>query len=286
MTVAPILVTGATGRIGRRVVEALVADGTPVRAVTRTPAEAALPASVEVVSGDLTVPASLDAALQGVGTAFLLWPLPLDTAPDVVERLATQVERIVLLTSPHRTPHPFFQQANPAASLHAELERLVTDSGVATTVIRPGMFASNALYWWAAAIKAGGPVRWPYGAAETAPIDERDVGAVIARVLADDHHGGADYVLTGPESLSQAEQVRILGTAVGRNITLDDAPPDEFRREAAGSWPLPVLNMLMAAWAATMGQPAYVTSTVADVLGRPARTFGQWAVDHADAFRS
>jgi len=281
-----VLVTGATGRVGRMVVDLLADAGLPVRALTHRPEEAALPAGVEVVTGDLTVPESLDAALRGVDAAFLVWTVPPATAPAVVERIATYARRVVFLSAPHRTPHPFFQQPNPMAGLYAEIERLIAGSGLESTIIRPGMFASNALLWWALAIRGDGVVRWPYGAAETAPVDERDVAAVAALTLYQDGHAGGDYVLTGLESLSQTEQVRIIGDVVGRPIEFVELSPDEFRRATEGSWPRPAVDMLLAAWGATMGTPALVTSTVSDVLGSPARSFRQWATDHADAFRA
>ena len=211
-------------------------------------------------------------------------PPPPTTAPAVVERLAAHAQRVVFLSSPHRTPHPFFQQPNPLAALHADIEGLIAAAGLASTIIRPGIFASNALYWWAASIRDGNVVRWPYGAAETSPIDERDIAAVAARVLSEDGHAGGDYVITGPESLSQAEQVRIIGAAIGRRIQFEELSPEEFRRETADSWPGPVVDMLLAAWGATIGLPAFVTSTVSDVVGSPPRTFRQWAVDHSAAF--
>jgi len=283
--VPPVLVTGATGRVGRAVVDVLMDAGVPVRALThRSEAAATLPANVEVVTGDLTVPESLDAGLRGVGAVFLVWTAPPATAPAVVERLATYARRVVFLSSPHRTPHPFFQQPNPMAALHADIERLIAASGLESTIIRPGMFASNALFWWAAAIRADGAVRWPYGAAETAPVDDRDVAAVAARTLYEDGHGGGDYVLTGPESLSQAAQVSIIGDVLERRIRFDELSPDEFRNETEGSWPRPVVDMLLAAWGATMGRPAYVTSTVFDVLGSAPRSFRQYVADHATFF--
>jgi len=284
--VMTVLVTGATGRVGRMVVDLLADAGLPVRALTRRPEEAALPAGVEVVTGDLTVPESLDAALRGVDAVFLVWTVPPATAPAVVERLATYARRVVFLSAPHRTPHPFFQQPNPMAALYTEIERLIVGSGLESTIIRPGMFASNALLWWAPAIRGDGVVRWPYGAAETAPVDDQDVAAVAARTLYQDGHVGGDYVLTGPESLSQTEQVRIIGDVLGRPIQFVELSPDEFRRATEGSWPRPAVDMLLAAWGATMGRPALVTSTVSDVLGSPARSFRQWATDHADAFRA
>ena len=280
----PVLVTGATGRLGRVVVDQLLGAGVPVRALTRRPAAAGLPAAVEVVSGDLTVPESLDVGLQDVSAVFLIWTAAPTTAPAVVERLAAHAQRVVFLSSPHRTPHPFFQQPNPLAALHADIERLIAAAGLASTIIRPGIFASNAMYWWAASIRDGNVVRWPYAAAETSPIDERDIAAVAARVLSEDGHAGGDYVLTGPESLSQAEQVRIIGAAIGRRIQFEELSPEEFRRETADSWPGPVVDMLLAAWGATIGLPAFVTSTMSDIVGSPPRTFRQWAVDHGAAF--
>jgi uncharacterized protein YbjT (DUF2867 family) len=175
-----VLVTGATGRVGRAVVDSLTAAGVPVRALTRRPEAAELPANVEIVTGDLTVPESLDAALRDVGAVFLVWTVPLASAPAVVERVAARARRVVFLSSPHQTPHPFFQQPNPMAVLHADIERLIATAGLESTIIRPGMFASNTLFWWAPAIRADSVVRWPYGAAETAPVDDRDVAAVAA----------------------------------------------------------------------------------------------------------
>jgi uncharacterized protein YbjT (DUF2867 family) len=277
-----VLVTGASGRVGRAVVDLLVEAGVPVRALThRSEAAVALPAKVEVVTGDLTVPESLDAGLRGVSVVFLVWTAPPATAPAVVERLATYARRVVFLSSPHQTPHPFFQQPNPMAMLHAVIERLIAATGLESTIIRPGMFASNAWLWWATAIRAHGVVRWPYGAAETAPVDDRDVAAVAGQTLYQDGHAGGDYVLTGPESLSQAEQVSIIGDVLRRRIKFEELSPDEFRIETEGSWPRPVVDMLLAAWAATIGTPAFISSTVFDILGSTPRSFRQWVADHA-----
>jgi len=262
----------------------LLGAGVPVRALTRRPAAARLPAGVEIVPGDFTLPESLDDGLQGVSAVFLVWMAPPATTQAVVERLASHTRRVVFLSSPHRTPHPFFQQPNPMAALHADIERLIAETGLASTIIRPGMFASNTLHWWAPSIRKSGIVRWPYAAAETAPIDERDIAAVAARALREDGHAGGDYVLTGPESLSQSQQVGIIGDVIGRRINFEEVTPEDFRRDTAGSWPRPVVDMLLAAWGATIGRPAFVTSVVADVIGTPARTFRQWAADHASAF--
>ena len=279
-----VLVTGATGRIGHLVVDELLRTGAFVRALTRQPEQASLPADVEVVAGDFTEPASLDAALDGVASVFLVWTSTPSAAPAAVARIASPQRRVVYLSAPFRTPHPFFQQPNPMRDLHEEVERLLAAANLDVTILRPGMFASNALHWWAPQIRQGDFVRWPYANVETAPIDERDVASVAARVLLDARHSRGNYVLTGSESLSHAEQVRAIGDAIGRTLRFEELSPDEFRREAEGTWPPGVADMLLTAWQAAVGHPAFVTSAVQEITGSPARTLHQWAVDYASAF--
>ncbi len=279
-----ILVTGATGRIGQLVVDELLRVGADVRALTRRPQEASLPAGVELVSGDLTVPTSLDGALAGVSTLFLVWTATPAAAHAAISRLASQIQRVVYLSAPFRTPHPFFQQPNPMRDLHAEVEQRLVEAKLGVTVLRPGMFATNALHWWAPQIRQDDLVRWPFANVETAPVDERDVAAVAARALLDARHVGGDYVLTGPESLSHAAQVHAIGDAIGRSLRFEELSPDEFRRNAEGAWPPGVADMLLSAWHAALGRPAYVTTTVREILGAPPRTFYRWAGDHASAF--
>jgi uncharacterized protein YbjT (DUF2867 family) len=278
------LVIGATGNVGRQVVAQLIAAGVRVRALTRNPNSAHLPAEVEIVAGDLTVPDSLDRALEDVDAVFLVWVAPRTAIAPAIARIAKHVRRVVLLSAPHRTPHPFFQQPNPAARLHAEIEDAIVTYGMQWTFLRPGMFAANARRWWGAQIRAGDVVRWPYAAAPTAPIDERDIAAVAGRILSEGGHDGKDYVLTGPHSLSQLEQVSIIGEVVGRKLRYQEMSPDEARRELSPAMTLPAIDMLLNAWAAAIGQPAFVTSAVAEITGSPARTFRDWVIDHAVEF--
>jgi uncharacterized protein YbjT (DUF2867 family) len=280
-----IFVTGATGTVGRQVVFKLLAMGAQVRALTRNPDTARLPPEIEVVRGDLTVPATLDGCLDGVDALFLVWTAPASAAPAAVDRMAKHARRIVLLTSPHRTAHPFFQasQPNPIAMVHALIERLIEASGLQWTFLRPGMFAANALSWWAPQIRAGDVVRWPYAAAPTAPIDERDIAAVAVRALLETGHNGREYLLTGPQSLSQLEQVVTIGEVIGRSLHFEEMSPEATRQELLA--PASVVNMLLDAWAAAIGQPALVTSTVAEITRSQARTFRDWVIDHAAEFR-
>ncbi|MGD0296293.1 MAG: NAD(P)H-binding protein [Bryobacteraceae bacterium] len=280
-----ILITGATGTVGRLVVSQLPATGIQVRALVRNPDAARFPSEVEVVRGDLTLPESLDGCLDGMDTVFLVWVAPSAAIAPALERIAKHARRIVFLSAPLKTPHPLFQQPNPARKVGEQIERLIENSGLQWTFLRPGMFAGNALGWWAPQIRVGDVVRWPHLAASTAPIDERDIAAVAVRTLCEDGHAGAEYVMTGPQSLSQFEQVSIIGRAIGRSLHIEEISPDEAR-EGLSNMPASVVNMLLDAWGAAIGQPAFVTLTVAEITGAPARTFLEWATDHAAEFRA
>jgi uncharacterized protein YbjT (DUF2867 family) len=278
-----ILVTGATGNVGRQVVSQLLAiDDVRVRALTRDPASANFASPVEVMRGDLTVPETFDPCLEGVDAVFLVWTTDPSAISAAVDRIARYARRIVFLSSPHQTPHPLFQQPNPLAKMHAEIERVIKASDLDWTFLRPGMFAANARSWWAPQIRVGNAVRWPYAEAPTAPIHEADIARVAVSALTETRHQSAEYVLTGPESLTQREQVEIIGDVIGRSLRFEEISPETAREEL--DFPTPALNMLLAAWAAALGQPAFITSTVAELTGTPAQSFRDWAIDNVAEF--
>jgi uncharacterized protein YbjT (DUF2867 family) len=280
-----VLVTGATGQIGSEVVSQLRNTGCRVRAMTRNPRSADFPADVDVVGGDLTAPDTLDACLDGIDSVFLVWIAPLAAAAPALERIAAHARRVVLLTSPHRTPHPFFQQPNGIKAIYAGVEQLIESSGLRWTFLRPGPFAINSRNWWAPQLRVGDVVRWFYADAATAPVHERDIAAVAVRALGDEGHDGREHVLTGPASLTQREQVQIIGEAIGRPLRFEELPRESAREQMlAMTYPPPVADMLLNAYAAAVGQPALVTSTVLEVTGAPARSFDDWAADHAGDF--
>ena len=280
-----VLVTGATGHIGSQVVAQLAGTGCRIRALTRRPESARLPRDVDVVRGDLSQPETLDASLDDVDAVFLVWVAPLAAAARAIERIAASAGRIVFLSAPIHTPHPFFQQPNPIRAVHARIEELIDASGRQWTVLRPHAFPLNARDWWARQIQSGDVVRWFHGDAATAPVHEHDVAAVAVRALCEDGHARQEYVLTGPESLTQREQVAIIGDAIGRRLRFEELSPDAARQQLlAAGWPPAILDMLMGAYAASVGMPAWQTSTVADVTGTPARSFRTWATDHAAEF--
>jgi uncharacterized protein YbjT (DUF2867 family) len=280
-----VLVTGASGQIGSEVVSQLRGTGCRIRAMTRNPRSAALPADVEIVSGDLSAPAALDACLSDIDSVFLVWMAPLAAAASAIERIAAHARQIVMLTSPHRTPHPFFQQPNGLRAIHAGVEQLIDSSGLSWTFVRPGPFALNSRNWWAPQLRAGDVVRWFYADAATAPVHERDIAAVAVRALSSEAHDGREYVITGPASLTQREQVEIIGDAIRRPLRFEELSRESAREQMlAIGFPPPAADMLLDAYAAAVGLPALVTSTTLEVTGRRARSFDEWAMDHAGDF--
>src|SRR4051812_12607401 len=224
-----ILVTGVTGNIGRQVAAQLRAANVLVRGLSRNPQTAEFSGGIDVVRGDLTAPETLEGALDDVDAIFLVWTATLAAAAPAIDRIAGRVKRMVFLSSPLRTNHPFFQQPNALRHVQAGVEDLIEKARIPWTILRPGPFALNCRNWWAPQIRHGDVVRWFHGAAQTAAVHERDIAAVAVRALCDEGHEHRDYVLTGPESLTQREQLAIIGDVIGRNLVFDDVSPDTAR---------------------------------------------------------
>ncbi|MEU8039431.1 NAD(P)H-binding protein [Streptosporangium sp. NPDC049078] len=285
-----ILVTGATGKVGGQTVTQLLDAGLPVRALTRDPTSAALPKGAEVVRGDLADPATLDDALDGVESVFLVWPtLSADhAAPSTIEKIAKHARHVVYLSArgvPDLAPGTPEPDPNSILGSHALIERLIERSGPEWTFLRPGGFAANTLMW-ASQIRDTGTVRWVHGGATRALIHERDIAAAGVSVLTGTGHAGARYVLSGPETLTQIEQVTAIGEAVGRAVRWEELPPEEALRELVDQgWPPAAAKGLIDGHAQMAMFPESVTSTVEELTGRPGTPFRQWAADHADDFR-
>jgi uncharacterized protein YbjT (DUF2867 family) len=281
-----VLVIGATGNIGREVCSQLALAGARIRAMTRKPQAANLPQGVEIVYGDLAAPSTLLPGLRDVDAVFLVWTAPPAAVAPALQQIAKATPRLVFLSAPLKTPHPFFQQPNPARILAEQVECCIEDSRLAWTFLRPTIFALNAIHWWAQQIRTGDVVRWPYLDVPTAPIHERDIAAVAVRALCELGHSGKEYVITGPESLTQSAQILTIGRALARSLRTEEISPDQARVDLRATMPAVVIDMLLAAWAAAAGQPALVTSTVAEITGTPARSFLDWAKDHTADFRA
>jgi uncharacterized protein YbjT (DUF2867 family) len=279
-----ILVTGATGNVGRHVVSQLLHTGAIVRALARNPASVGLPDGVDVVRGDLSASDSLAACLNGVDAVFLLWPgLTAAFAPAVLDVIRKHARRLVFLSS-LGVRDDLGQQLDPINALHADIEHLIEQSGLEWTFLRPGGFATNTL-WWAPQIRADGVVRWVYGACARALIHERDIAAVAVSALTSDGHSAAKYLLTGPQSLTQVEQVRIIGEAIGHPLRFEEISPEAMRPQLLARLPPAVVDGALQYWARLVGEPELVSSTVEEIIGAPARSFREWVIEHAGAFR-
>ncbi len=279
-----ILVTGATGNVGRQVVTHLHRAGAAVRALTRNPDAARLPAGFDVVRGDLLEPAGLDAHLGGVDAVFLVWPFfTADAAAPAIAAIAARTRRLVYLSAA-TVPDDPDRQVTGIVAMHAALERLIEGSGLEWTFLRSGGFATNTLAW-APQVRAGDVVRGPYGGAARSLIHERDIAAVAARVLTSGGHGGARYVLTGPEAVTQLDQASAIGDAIGRPVRYDEIPREVARQQLTTWMPPDGADAALDYWASLVSEPELVTSTVEEITGAPAHTFREWAADHAGDFR-
>jgi uncharacterized protein YbjT (DUF2867 family) len=279
-----ILVTGATGNVGRNVVSLLSGTGVRVRALTRNPDTANFPASVEVVRGDLAEPSTLENSLDGVDSVFLMWHgFPVSVMPTMLKVFAKHVRRIVFLSS-SAIQDELPVQTNPIGAIHLEIEEAIEKTGLEWTFLRPGAFAANALTWWAPQLRSGDVLSWPYAAAAWAPIHERDIAAVAVRALTEDGHSGKRYSLTGGDVLTQAEQLHAIGEAINRSLRYEELPPDAARQPMNALLPPFIVERLLDMWAKMVENAVPATRTVEEITGSPPATFRQWAVDHAESF--
>ncbi|MFD7846318.1 NAD(P)H-binding protein [Nocardia sp. NPDC059764] len=280
-----LLLTGATGNIGRELTRFLDSHDTDFRALVRDPARAAtLPARAEAALGDLDDPASIDRAMSGITALFLLVPgIGLDhtrTLLRAAER--AEVQRIVLISSAHVLIDPL-----PAmGTWHRDRENLVRDTAIPATILRPGGYMSNALEW-IPNLRSGTPILDPSGPGRFAPIDPADIAEVAARCLTNPGHTGQSYHLTGPEPLTVAEQVAILARTLNRDIKIrETATPEEAvaARYPQGAPPALAAAIVEGFALLRANRADARTDTVTQLLGRPPRTFAAWCEAHRAAF--
>lgn len=259
-----ILVTGATGGVGRLVVDELLALGAAdLRALTVDPARAGLPDGVEVVRGFLGRPGTLLAALAGVDRMYLA-PLIETNAQTCRLAAGAGVRRIVDL-------------AGAKGDHWQAIEDGVEECGVPFVHLEPGEFMTNARIW-SAQLAAGDVVRDGYGSAANAPIAPADIAAVAARCLLEDGHEANSYELTGPESLTRRQRVEQIGAALRRELTYVDLPHEELVTELSRSMG-EYARWYADGLAELARHPQAALPTVAELTGRPATTFAEWARD-------
>lgn len=266
-----VLVTGATGNTGRHVVAELVRRGQRVRALSRDPraARSKLPTGVEVVAGTHTAPDGLTDALEGVTALHI-------TATSGLAEVGADLVRRAVDAGVRRMTIVWGGYVGPA-------ERAVAESGVQWTRLEPQEFMSNTLTW-ADSIRTEGVVREPYDF-PSALVHEADIAEVAVAALLEDGHAGRAYNLTGPQVLTTRERVAILAGALGRDIAFTPITHDQaVDRLAATGVPREDAEYVIGWYASPPPEAATVDDTVAQVLGRPARTFAQWVAEHAHRF--
>lgn len=273
-----ILVSGATGNVGGELVRQLIADGTSVRALTRDPARAALPAGVEVAAGDFGTPESLRAAFSGVRALFLMRSG--HEAAVLYEAARAGVRRVVLLSS-------IAVQTRPDSLIgrsHRDAEEACQRSGLEWTILRPGQFASNTR-GWRAQVLAGDVVRTPYARVALPAVHPGDVAAVARVALTGPAGAGVIYPLSGPRAVTPVEQVAAIGRAIGRPLRHEEIGVEQAGREMAAFMPAEIVAATLAFLGTPTAAETEVSSTVEAVTGKPARTFEEWAYDNVGAFR-
>lgn len=280
-----ILLTGATGNIGRELTSLLDTAGTEFRVFVRDPARAgALPARVERHVGDLDHPAALSRSMNGVSALFLLVPgIGLDHTRYAVQAAQESgVRRIVLISSLWAIGDPV-----PAMGRwHRAREQLVAESGIPFTVIRPGGLMSNVLEW-APAIRAGETLIDPTGPGRFFPVDPADIAAVAAQALTGSEDGNTHYLVTGSESFTFAEQIGVLGRELRRDIAFRTAstPAEAVAARFPNGVPPALAKAILESFTTMRADTVGLhTDTVTELLGRPPRTFAQWCTAHRTAF--
>jgi uncharacterized protein YbjT (DUF2867 family) len=273
-----LLVTGATGQVGRHVVRSLVAGGHEVRALSRNPDNTGFPAEVEALQGDLTRPESVGPALAGVDRLYLL---VCGQEPEILdEARKAGVQRVVLLSSLAVETRP----ANAISLRHHRAENAVRDAGIPWTFLRPGQFASNTLQW-APEIRARGVVQAPFANVALPSIHPADIAEVAVAALTGDGHANTAYPMSGPEAITPVEQARTIGSVLNREITFVELTQQQARERMLEYAPAVIADAVLDVIGNAAERDVRIHPTVEKITGSAPRTFEQWVRDNVEAFR-
>ncbi|MEU6776243.1 NAD(P)H-binding protein [Streptomyces sp. NPDC046759] len=280
-----ITVTGATGNVGRVLVELLAEAGEEVVAVSRRPQPAHATAGVRWARADVGDARSMRVALRGARALFLLLGGELNSrgeSPDALLEAVTDagVEQVVLLSSQVGATRP----AAPSHARLREFEAAVRTSGHSCTVLRPGAFASNALAW-AESVRTRRTVFAPFGDVALPVIDPADVAAVAAAVLREDGHAGRAYELTGPEPISPRGQAAVISEALGEEVAFVELSREDAHAHMSRFMPEEAVSGTLDVLGAPLPAERRTGPDVTAVLRRPAAPFGAWVARNLPAFR-
>jgi NAD(P)H dehydrogenase (quinone) len=282
----PILITGASGNIGRELVRLLQARGADFAVMTHRPGSA--PPGVREVHGDFSRRETLDAAFAGVHTLFLLFPLQ----PGMQEMARNAVAAAQEAGVRHivRSSGAGADSASPVslARAHGEIDDVIAGSGIAATLLRPGMFMQNLIQFSAATIKGSGAIFAPHGDGAMGVVDVRDIAEAAAAVLLDPTpHAGAVYTLTGDAALTDAQMAATLSRAVGREIRYVDVPEHAAVDSMTQmGFPAQLVDWLMSLnHVVKQGWAAGLTDDVRKLTGHAPRTLQAFVEEHAAVWR-
>ena len=274
-----IVITGATGNVGRPLVAELVAAGAEVRAVSRRPDAAELPAEVKVVD-------TAAAAIPGASAVFLnSRALGEQMAAAVRQAQREGVTRLVALSAINADDDFSRQPSRYRGDRNKEADQLASESGLEWVSLRPSVFVTNFAGMWSGQIRAGDVVNGPYAAASSAPIVEADIAAVGARTLISDEFVGQRIALTGPQALTNSEMIEIIGSVLRRPLHYNEIGAEFVRQRFIElGFPAEFADAYIAMLASTLDRPAQVTDGVERILGRPAQSFERWVSEHTGLF--
>lgn len=278
-----VLVTGARGNIGSRIIARLAEAGQRVRGSARDAASLRLPPGADAVELDLTDPHPAPQVLRDIDTVFL-YPTRGDAGGFLEAAREAGVRHVVLLSSP--AAYEPGEYDRPIGLVHRAMEQSLENSGLRHTVLYPGWLASNARRDWSEQIRTRGRIRMAYADAQVTPIHIEDIAEVAVELLTRDTHRARWQMLTGPESLRLRDIVASLGDTLGTPIPIEDLTREQALAQRAPWMPEPTLEALLDTAAAAIGVPASVTNTVERITGHPSRTFAQWARAHRTDFET
>lgn len=278
-----IVVTGATGNVGRPLTQTLANAGQQVTAVSRH--AMAVPDGVRHVVADLAEPTTLEPALAGAKALFLLLSGDLhatgaNPADIIGQAKANGIRRVVLLSSQGVATRPL----DPTRIAIRAVEDVLRESGLDWAILRPGGFASNAL-WWAESVRAQRVVAAPFGDIGVPIIDPTDIAEVAAACLLDDRHPGSVYELTGPKTITPRQQAQAIATALGSPVRFHDLTRAEAKAVMAHTMPAELAEDTLDILGSPNPAELRVSPDVQRILGRAPHTFADWAGRNIDAFR-
>ena len=282
-----ILVTGGTGLIGSEVLRRLSHAGVPARALTRDLTRTQTMPGVVWVAGDLSRPETLRAAFDGATTLFLLTHY----LEDMVELQHNAIAAARAAGVSHVTKVSAFAASDhsraPIGRWHYQVEKELQESGMGWTMLRPHHFMQNLLAQ-AEYVKKEGAIYSPSGDGKIPYVDGRDVGAVAVVTLTTPGHVGKTYVVTGSEAMSYRQAAEIIAGVIGKPVRFVDESPEQARarRVREGVTPAVIESVLaIGAYQRAGGKTVTITSTIADLTGRPPRTVAEFVREHASFFR-